>query len=304
MARIVLHLLTTKGLSVLQALVGAGHQQRISAIEVGRDANNHADGAEEVFALAKAHRLVAVERGQLPDGVDEGYHFAVGWRWLLPTVPNHRLIVFHDSPLPRYRGFAPLPNMLIMGERELGVTALLGGKEYDTGAIVSQATIPISYPCTIEQAIGFVAPLYAQVALDVVAKLDSGTLKGNPQVEEEATYSLWRDEWDYWLDFEEPSEVLERTVDACGFPYAGARCSMNGQEAIVVRSKALPDVVVRPRVPGKVIRVEDGCPVVVCGTGLLRIEQLLDAKTHESLLPLARFRSRFGGLPTQWTLNA
>jgi methionyl-tRNA formyltransferase len=42
-----------------------------------------------------------------------------------------------------------------------------------------------------------------------------------------------------------------------------------------------------------VIFVQAGLPVVVCGTGLLRIEELVDDATGGSLLPLPRFRTRF-----------
>ena len=37
---------------------------------------------------------------------------------------SENLIVFHDSLLPKYRGFAPLVSQLINGEEYLGVTAI------------------------------------------------------------------------------------------------------------------------------------------------------------------------------------
>jgi methionyl-tRNA formyltransferase len=52
----------------------------------------------------------------------------------------------HDSLLPKYRGFAPLPNALINGEREVGVTALFASEEYDMGDIVCQRRLAVEYP--------------------------------------------------------------------------------------------------------------------------------------------------------------
>ena len=42
------------------------------------------------------------------------------------------------------------------------------------------------------------------------------------------------------------------------------------------------------------IFVDDHCPVVVCGEGLLKLTSLMADDTRESLLPLKRFRTRFG----------
>ena len=54
---------------------------------------------------------------------------AISWRYLLPLELNDilicPLIVFHDSLLPRYRGFAPTPTAIMAGEKELSVTAFL-----------------------------------------------------------------------------------------------------------------------------------------------------------------------------------
>jgi methionyl-tRNA formyltransferase len=68
---------------------------------------------------------------------------------------------------------------------------------------------------------------------------------------------------------------------------------MNGRLVRIFEAEELPDVVVEDRAPGKVIFVQDGRPVVVCGSGLLRILDLRDDATGESLLPLRKFRSRF-----------
>jgi methionyl-tRNA formyltransferase len=53
------------------------------------------------------------------------------------------------------------------------------------------------------------------------------------------------------------------------------------------------DVVVENRTPGKVIFVQEGLPVVVCGQGLVKILAARWVGSGRSILPLAQFRSRF-----------
>ena len=46
---------------------------------------------------------------------------------------------------------------------------------------------------------------------------------------------------------------------------------------------------------GKVIFVEQGCPIVICGSGLLKITDASFVETNLSsqFLPLKKFRTRF-----------
>ena len=48
--------------------------------------------------------------------------------------------------MPKYRGFAPLVNSLVNGEKIIGVTALFASEEYDNGDIIMQSSVDITYP--------------------------------------------------------------------------------------------------------------------------------------------------------------
>jgi methionyl-tRNA formyltransferase len=119
--------------------------------------------------------------------------------------------------LPRYRGFAPVVNALINGDRWLGVTALLGGAEYDTGLILGQKKIELIYPVTVRDAILATAPLYQHLMFEILDKYRSmGILRGQAQDERLATYSLWRDESDYRIDWRQSSQKIKRPVQLGG----------------------------------------------------------------------------------------
>jgi methionyl-tRNA formyltransferase len=83
-------------------------------------------------------------------------------------------------------------------------------------------------------------------------------------------------------------------VDAVGHPYRGASALVDGRLVRIVEARERADVRVENRVPGKVIFMEQGRPVVVCGEGLLKVESMVDDATGASLLPLGKFRLRFG----------
>jgi methionyl-tRNA formyltransferase len=115
--QMVLFAMSEKGLAVLRSIlevVGAG---AIAAVVVQEDPAVKLDYFEEIVSAAKSAGVRTVGRNEtLPPHV---FALAVGWRFMIQQEP--RLVVFHDSMLPRYRGFAPLVNALVNGETEIGV---------------------------------------------------------------------------------------------------------------------------------------------------------------------------------------
>lgn len=220
----------------------------------------------------------------------------VGWRFLVPervlqALPE-RVIVAHDSLLPRYRGFAPLPTALINGDAEVGVSVFLAERDVDTGPIVYQGRVAVQPDDRIADLIERIAPLYVQGMVHVVGALVEDCLESRPQDHAAATHSLWRDDGDYFVDWREPAERIERTIRALGPPYAGARARL-GERVVVLDTAAVEeDLVFEHRQPGKVWRLsEAGEPVVVCGTGMLRLTRVIEG--GRELLPMKRLRVRF-----------
>ena len=104
---------------------------------------------------------------------------------------------------------------------------------------------------------------------------------------------MWRDDSDYHIDWSHSSDEIRRHVDAVGSPYLGAITFMNSEPVRILKVKVYPDVVIENRKSGKVIFIVDNCPIVVCGKGLLMIEELVSFDKRQSLLPLQKFRTRF-----------
>lgn len=291
MKAVTLFLMTKKGFSLLGDIVDT-YRTLIEQVVVGADPALDCDYFDQIVSLCEAHGIPWCRRSA-DHTIRSPYAMAVGWRWMIDH-PEDRLIVFHDSLLPRYRGFNPLVTALINGDREVGVTALLGAQEYDAGPVLAQARVTLNYPVTISAAIDLLRTAYRECAYAVLSLLmDGKPLHGIVQDEALASYSLWRDEDDYLVPWKQSAAWLQRFVDALGSPYRGAACTVNGKPARLREVQALPDVTIANRDPGKVLRMQGNYPVVVCGEGLLEIRGLVDDH-GTSLLPLTRFRTRFG----------
>jgi methionyl-tRNA formyltransferase len=289
--RLVLFAMNEKGLAVLRAILGAVPADTVAAVVVQRDPAVERDFLDEIVALARSAGVPTAGRGeQLPP---HSFAIAVGWRYMIEQ--ESKLVVFHDSLLPRYRGFAPLVNALINGETEIGVTALWGEERYDRGAIIDQAATAASYPLTIQQAIDALIPLYERLAASVAQRLTAGRqIVAREQDEREATYSIWRDEDDYRIDWGADATQVARFIDAVGPPYNGAYSFLGSQKLVILGAEVVDESIeFELRHPGKVFSISAGMPSVVCGEGLIRLTSVIDAQTGESVLPWGRLRARF-----------
>ena len=183
---------------------------------------------------------------------------------------------------------------LINEDREIGVTALFADKEFDRGDIIEQNKRAIEYPLKIQEAIALVSGLCAELCVKIFNKIKSQqSINSYPQNEESASYSLWRDEEDYRIDWHKDAEFIRRFIDATGFPYKGASSIVSSEIIRILEAKIEKDVKIANRQPGKVLFLTDGFPTVVCGKGLLTIKNAIFDKDKISFLPLRKFRVRF-----------
>jgi len=290
MKRIGLFLMTEKGLEVLRAFVANVGHEHVAFVVSAQDGNVKNDYYKEISSLCKKHNIKFYNRDHkiLPAS---DYAFAISWRWLIKD--NSRLITLHDSLLPKYRGFSPLPTALINGEKHVGVTAFLVNEEFDAGEIVGQRKLKIHYPAKIQKVIESISKEYGKLVVEIASKIIAGKkLPGRKQNDKAVTYSLWRDEDDYRINWSKDAPSIERLVDAVGYPYKGASSLLDGHMVRIIEATAEPDVEIEDRAVGKVIFIRNGFPIIVCGSGLLKVTELTD-DTGENLLPLKKFRSRF-----------
>ncbi len=290
MKKIGLYLLGEKAYRVLEEILNTFSNEVIAFVVLAKDKNIYKDFYDESLSLCEENSINYYHKNDDPYN-DSITCFAIGWRWI---INSDNLIVFHDSILPKYRGFSPLVNMLISGEKTLGVTALKAVSEYDKGPIISQRSIQINYPIKIQEAISIISPLYASLAIEIIAKIAKGIdLPLQYQNEADASYSLWRNEDDYQINWNSSSDKIQRFVDSVGYPFKGASTYLNEVKVRLTDVSLYPDVEVQSREDhiGKIIFMEEGLPVVVCGRGLIKINSMIDDLKQQPVINIS-FRSR------------
>ncbi|MGM4997231.1 methionyl-tRNA formyltransferase [Tardiphaga sp. 538_B7_N1_4] len=229
---------------------------------------------DEIKRLCQDHDVAFVDKHALAPSSYQAsqFVFCVGWQFLIHEI-DPRFIVFHDSLLPRYRGFAPTVAALIAGDDKLGVSAFRPVPGVDTGDILDQEPLRVTYPVTVREVYDKLGVAYAALAKRLLAAARTGPLVGSAQVEADATYSIWRSEEDYTIDWTQSAADIRRFIDALGWPYLGAKTRYQGNEIRIEHAQELPDLAFVNRQPGKIWAIGPTrlTAEIVCGQGILRI---------------------------------
>jgi methionyl-tRNA formyltransferase len=294
MNKIAFYIMNSKGYYVLEKFINKFGRDYVDYIVCSEDKNIKKDFFEDIKILAQKEKIKFFNRFENYSAIENsffGYKFAIGWRWLIKNEDN--LIVFHDSLLPKYRGFAPLVNCLVNNEKICGVTALTASDKYDSGNIITQRSFEINYPIKINEVINKIEPFYFELLEEIFISIKNNKeLKIIKQDEKEATYSLWLDSDDYLIDWSWSATKIKRFVDAVGYPYDNAKAYLNGKSVRFIDIELIEDVNIehRERHIGKVIFIREGIIIVVCTTGLIGLK---DVRDNEGNKIVVNFRSRF-----------
>lgn len=288
-----LFLLNKKGLKALERIVENGLYIRyIDKVIISKDKGNKEDCYEVIKKLALNHSLKVFDRKEV-FSVDSEYCLAIGWKWML-NIEYSKLIVIHDSLLPKYRGFSPLVNMLIKKEEFIGATMIFANNKMDEGDIIFQRKIKVEYPIKIKKAIDLISNIYGDMTVNLLELLSENiTPSIKKQISENATYSIWRDEDDYFIDWTQDAESIKRFVDSVGYPYANSRTrSKKTDKVIIITSvEVISGYLFELNHSGKVFKIEDGCPLVICGKDALKITEFADEDGN--FIKINKLRTRF-----------
>ena len=282
MHKIALFLATEKGCTCLKRLVSGGRASNIGCVVSFNEVNVAHDWRNDIETLCRAEGIRFFVwrdiRGKLSEIFSENEitsAAAVSWRYLLPLEINNclkiPLIVFHDSLLPKYRGFAPTPTAIINGENILGITALFAADEADNGDIILQRKMYVPDDMYMPEIVSEQAEIYADMLMDLLDMIETGSIRPEKQDESQATYSIWRNYDDCRINWHKSSEYIYNFVRALGRPYLGAYCCYDNAKIIIDRSEVINDKYFEIRDAGKIWSIRDNMPEVVCGSGMLRI---------------------------------
>ena len=107
----------------------------------------------------------------------------------LLAIPRLGWINLHASLLPKYRGAAPIAWAIANGETRTGITTMQIDAGMDTGAILLRQELEIGPDETAPQLSARMGTAGAPLMLQTLSGLQSGTLRGEPQDNSQATYA-------------------------------------------------------------------------------------------------------------------
>lgn len=154
------------------------------------------------------------------------------------NMPRLGTINLHGSLLPQYRGAAPINWAVINGEKETGVTTFRLKQEIDTGNILLQKRFPIGENETAGEVHDRMKLIGANVLVETVMGLASGTLKEVPQPTDNRPLKhapkIFTDTCK--IDFTKPVEEVHNLIRGLS-PFPGAFTLLEGKMLKIYRSR-------------------------------------------------------------------
>jgi methionyl-tRNA formyltransferase len=185
-------------------------------------------------------------------------------------LPPQGCLNVHASLLPRFRGAAPVAAAILAGDTQTGITIMRMDVGLDTGPILAQSALAILPNDARQSLTDRLAPLGADLLVDVIPPYLAGKLKPTAQDETGVVVAPQLKKEDGRLDFARPADHLERQVRAFT-PWPGAFALWPDpaggapRPIKVLRAEALPDGV---GPSGLVFETARG-PAVASGSGAL-----------------------------------
>ena len=212
----------------------------------------------------------AESRGAVLDsGAVVGAVCAFGQLIKEPLLGELPMLNVHPSPLPRWRGAAPIERALMAGDERTGVTVMRLTAGLDSGPVALREELAIGPGADY----GSVAPELARVGGELLVRaLDlqaAGELTFAEQPEDGATYAEKIEPEDRRLDPSLPAIELQRTVAALT-PHIGAFVVLAGGERLGIRAARA----VESDLDAGEVDVADGQLLIGCSEGALAVSAL------------------------------
>jgi methionyl-tRNA formyltransferase len=183
---------------------------------------------------------------------------------LLALAPRGALNM-HGSLLPKYRGRAPVNWAIIRGETQTGATLHYMTEKPDDGDIVAQTGVPILPDDTARQVFDRITAAAELTLRDALPALIAGTAPRRPQDLRLGAYFRGRKPEDGVIDWKKSATEIHNLVRAVAPPYPGARTTLAGRPARVLRTRVLDPRAAPAQAPQ--LTVEQDRVLVHCGGG-------------------------------------
>ena len=200
--------------------------------------------------------------------------FCFGWSYLIKkqllSIPKIGTIGYHPAYLPANRGRHPLIWALVLGLRETASTFFFMDEGADSGDLLSQVPVPITYTDDASSLYESITQVALNQVRQFLPQLTSNSYSRTPQ--DHAKSNNWRKRGalDGMIDWRMTALAIYNLVRALSHPYVGAHFIFQGEAIKVWRVDVISDA--PPNLePGKVLDVDCAGIVVKAGLGAVRL---------------------------------
>jgi methionyl-tRNA formyltransferase len=200
--------------------------------------------------------------------------FCFGSSELIKTEMMHAaplgVIGFHPAKLPKNRGRHPIIWALALGLKQTGSTFFFMDEGTDSGDILSQEDITVSYEDDAQALYNKIIDTGITQIRTFVPMLENRTFQKIPQDHSQANYWRKRTKPDGRIDFRMSARAIYNLVRALSRPYPGAHIVHNENEVKIWKVAELPDRIQNIE-PGKILKFSPEGIDVKCYDGVVRI---------------------------------
>ncbi|MDR2631245.1 MAG: methionyl-tRNA formyltransferase [Spirochaetaceae bacterium] len=191
-------------------------------------------------------------------------------------------INIHPSLLPKYRGAAPIPQVILNQERETGITIQKLAAEMDAGDILVQEAFPLTGRETTGTLNEYAGIRGAEMLRALLSGLGPGLPEGKPQNHGEATFCALIKKEDGRINWDLAAPVIDAQVRAYT-PWPLCRTRHGERDLYILRGhpydlrsrhhEGLPREPVPP--PGTVLGIDKQAGILIqTGDGIFAVEVL------------------------------
>jgi methionyl-tRNA formyltransferase len=257
---------------ILKYLIGKGYKPVLVITQKSKGIN--ADYVDlEPLCLSNDIEIIKVDDVNTPDiitklkSLDLDYIFCFGWSKLLKKeileIPKHGVIGYHPAALPKNRGRHPIIWALVLGLKETASTFFFMDEGVDSGDILSQKRIEITYEDDAMSLYNKIIEIAKKQLEELLPDLDRFSYKRTPQDHSKANYWRKRTEDDGKIDFRMSSRAIYNLVRGLTRPYVGAHLIYRGRKIKIWKVREIDCVNFKNLEPGKVIYVDPSDKTIV-----------------------------------------
>lgn len=154
-------------------------------------------------------------------------------------IPKFKCLNIHPSLLPKFRGASPVAAAILAGDEFAGISIMLMDAGMDTGPVLAQTQVAISWQDTAGLLTSKLSLVAAYLLQEVLPRWVSGELQPRPQEEAEATYTSPLEKSAGEINWHLPALEIWRHVRAFQ-PWPGCYTSWQGKQLKIIEAVPLP----------------------------------------------------------------